>query len=122
MKENEKALRMAEESEVVDTAVASMVVPSEAYGIIRDVMRERQRQNEKWGEQNHSMCGWIAVLTEEVGEAAKEACDFELGNAGVGQLGAQAESVGRFRTEMVQVAAVALQVLEAIDRGSGEGT
>lgn len=32
---------------------------------------ERSRQDEKWGEQNHSDEKWLAILLEELGEAAK---------------------------------------------------
>ena len=42
---------------------------------------ERSRQDEKWSEQNHSDEKWLAILLEELGEAAKavlEKNDVEL--------------------------------------------
>ena len=32
---------------------------------------EREAQDEKWGEQRHSDEKWLAILLEELGEAAK---------------------------------------------------
>lgn len=39
------------------------------------IARERDRQDAKWGPQNHSPLEWMAILSEEVGEAAKEALE-----------------------------------------------
>lgn len=36
--------------------------------VITDVMKERERQNKKWGKQRHSFDRWLAILVEEVGE------------------------------------------------------
>jgi NTP pyrophosphatase (non-canonical NTP hydrolase) len=77
--------------------------------VISDVRAERERQDEKWGEQNHMPDRWMCILMEEVGEAAKEILE------------AQATILvprGRkkFREEMVQVAAVALAIIECVDR------
>ncbi len=35
------------------------------------VKQERDRQDNKWGEQNHANNEWLLVLTEEIGEVAK---------------------------------------------------
>lgn len=35
------------------------------------VADERNRQNEKWGAQHHDPTMWLAILMEEVGEAAQ---------------------------------------------------
>ena len=35
------------------------------------IQMERNAQDEKWGEQNHSDEKWLAILLEELGEAAK---------------------------------------------------
>lgn len=37
-----------------------------------DVLAERLRQNAKWGPQHHDPIVWLAILAEEVGEAARE--------------------------------------------------
>ena len=48
--------------------------------ILNEVMQERIRQNEKWGEQNHNPVEWISILLEEVGEASKEALNYYFKN------------------------------------------
>lgn len=70
---------------------------------IADLQAERERQDKTFHHQDHAASRWLAILTEEVGEVAKEVVD--------------AESVGRLRAEIVQVAAVAVAWLEALDRG-----
>lgn len=76
---------------------------------MNDVKEERLRQNEKWGEQNHSRLMWCAILTEEVGEVAKAALE---------------DSPSEYREELVQVAAVAVAAIESHDRQlvDGKGT
>ena len=66
------------------------------------IMSERLAQNAKWGEQNHDDYTWLAILTEEVGEAA--------------QAMLQEQGVERVREELVQSAAVIVAWLEAMDR------
>jgi NTP pyrophosphatase (non-canonical NTP hydrolase) len=74
--------------------------------VLQAVAIERIRQDTKWGEQNHSPFGWIAILTEEVGEAAKAALE---GYA------------SQYRDELIQVAAVAVAAVESLSRGNIEG-
>lgn len=73
-----------------------------------DVAAERARQNALWGVQDHDEATWLAILTEEVGEVAKEVADFTAG--------ARALNPRQYRTELVQVAAVAVAAIEALDR------
>lgn len=37
----------------------------------QEVLKERYRQNGKWGHQRHSYGDWLIILTEEVGELAQ---------------------------------------------------
>lgn len=67
---------------------------------------ERARQDAKWGLQRHSWPEWIAILTEEVGEAAHAAVEENWRPTG---------DLAELRAELVQVAAVAVQVIEHID-------
>ena len=46
--------------------------------IIAEIVVERQKQDEKWGEQNHNPIEWSAILTEECGEVAKEALEYHF--------------------------------------------
>jgi NTP pyrophosphatase (non-canonical NTP hydrolase) len=41
-------------------------------GLLANVAAERARQDAKWGEQNHHPAIWMAILLEEIGEAAKD--------------------------------------------------
>jgi hypothetical protein len=79
---------------------------------IHNVKAECQKQDTKWGIQNHNAVEWIAILTEEVGEAARESVDFHFGN--------REGALDRLKEELVQVAAVALQALESINRQEKE--
>lgn len=101
-------------------------------GVLEDVARERDRQDAKWGEQNHAdgsdqmVRGWTwqeigvewvvvahealgrnptwsAILVEEVGEAL------------------QTDNPAKLRAELIQVAAVAVAWVECIDQRSKGG-
>ena len=70
------------------------------------VQSELQRQDIKWGEQNHNAVEWIAILGEEFGEAAKEAVEFHYGRKGSEDL----------IEELIQVAATAIQAAQSLQR------
>jgi NTP pyrophosphatase (non-canonical NTP hydrolase) len=74
--------------------------------VLDDVRKERRRQEFKWGVQNHNDYKWSAILTEETGEVAKAALEKKLDELIV---------------ELVQVAAVAVAWVEAIERRRTEG-
>jgi len=65
------------------------------------VLLERERQDKRWGEQNHSPEKWVVILQEEVGEFCRE--------------GLEGREEGMYR-EAVQVAAVALAMVECLER------
>lgn len=71
-----------------------------------EILKERDRQDEKWGEQNHDDYTFLAILTEEVGELAQAILHDQFGG----------KVAGTTKVELVQVAAVALQWLEAMER------
>jgi NTP pyrophosphatase (non-canonical NTP hydrolase) len=66
--------------------------------VLTAVEIERQRQNNKWGVQNHAPDRWLVILQEEIGEAAKAVLERD-GDAYV--------------KEMEQVAAVAVAAVES---------
>ena len=116
---------------------------------LRDVLAERARQEAKWGEQNHPMVdvtdearrlGAEAVLTARrhgvsSADAAKLLVDGLARQGRVTYVDIFNEEVAEFveacavsgetsdaaRTEMVQVAAVALAMVECIDRKRAKG-
>ena len=69
--------------------------------VLDEIAAERARQDAKWGEQNHHETIWLAILAEEVGEAAAAALQ---------------ERKDGYRAEMMQVAAVAVAAIESFDR------
>jgi NTP pyrophosphatase (non-canonical NTP hydrolase) len=72
---------------------------------LMSVISERIRQDNRWGLQRHDPLLWVAILTEEVGEVAKEVADASE----------RALRVVEYRAELVQVAAVAVAAIESID-------
>jgi NTP pyrophosphatase (non-canonical NTP hydrolase) len=86
--------------------------------IVEEVRFERRRQDDIWGQQNHDLAIWIMILTEEVGEAAKEACDATFPKEPDPWAGRRARI--RYRQELIQVAAVAVAMIESLDRNQPE--
>lgn len=76
---------------------------------VRNVMDERDRQDAKWGEQNHDPYTYLAILLEEVGEYSQACLQTQFGGDKGG--------FSKMRSEAVQVAAVALAIIECLDRG-----
>lgn len=66
-----------------------------------EIKEERNRQDKKWGEQNHDPLYWLGILMEEVGEASKAAIESDF---------------PQYRREIVHVAAVAVQMIECYQR------
>lgn len=86
--------------------------------VLNDIFTERFRQFDRWGIQSHDYPTWIAILTEEVGEASKEAVDYGCENppkGGVLSDEIQVDRLRKLRKELIQVAAVAVQIIEALD-------
>lgn len=79
--------------------------------ILLEVLEERKRQEQKWGEQNHNPAYWLMILGEEVGEANKAALEHHFS-------GKPSED---YREELVQVAAVAIAMIECYDRNRKKG-
>lgn len=69
---------------------------------LESILTERMRQDKRWGIQNHNPDRWVRILMEEVGEFCEELDNNDL---------------KKMRFELVQVAAVALAMLECLDRG-----
>lgn len=74
--------------------------------VLTEVRQERRNQDATWGEQNHEDGWWMAILAEEVGEAAQETLRMHFGGKAPHDL----------REELIQVAAVAVAWVEALDR------
>ena len=83
---------------------------SDTPDVLAEVRAERERQDAKWGEQNCHDFEWVSILAEEFGEAAQAAneANFTSGN--------RRGDWSHLRSELVQVAAVAVAWIECIDR------
>lgn len=82
--------------------------------IVDDIRAERYRQDEKWGARTiaqRPIERGLTVLTEEVGEVAQALLD--CGSEGAGKM-----DRATIRAELVQVAAVTVAMLEALDDGA----
>ena len=69
--------------------------------VLLDVEQERITQIGRWGKQQHSLAEWYLILAEEVGEVAKAIQEHD-------------GSYNEIYDELVQVAAVSIQICEAI--------
>ena len=74
--------------------------------IIHQILEERKRQDEKWGVQTHAPADWLTILGEEVGEVNKAAYEAKHHTG----------KIKDYREELIQVAAVAVAMIECFDR------
>lgn len=83
--------------------------------IFEEINDERRKQDTKWGIQNHKPIEWIANLTEEVGEASKAALKGHLKNCYW-----DLTLLKEYREELIQVVAVAVAMIESLERNNPE--
>jgi NTP pyrophosphatase (non-canonical NTP hydrolase) len=83
-------------------------IPEQTIGGLSEVGAERANQEAKWGQQDHDGPLYLTILTEEVGEVAKAILDHRY----------KKQPAAHIREELVQVAAVAVAMIEAYDRGN----
>ena len=74
--------------------------------VLIEVLEERKRQEQKWGELNHTPAYYLMILGEEVGEANKAALEAHF----------EGKPLSDYRKELIQVAAVAVAMIECYDR------
>jgi hypothetical protein len=100
--------------------------PADLAAVLTEVAAERRRQDERWGPQNHpdgtgDRFGAAAAL-------ARKECDQAAGSGALSWRHILLEEVaeataedrpGALRRELIQVAAVAVAWVEAIDRRTG---
>lgn len=83
-----------------------MIAEFKTNGVLAAIARERRCQDFKWGPQNHTQMVWLGILAEEFGEAAKE----------INELHFRAGNLEKVRAELIQTAAVAVAMVESLDR------
>ncbi|MED5307534.1 MAG: hypothetical protein VYC79_03660 [Bacteroidota bacterium] len=69
--------------------------------ILNLIKKERERQDKKWGIQNHNIFKWLAILGEEVGEVNKSALE---------------NNYQEVISELVQIGAVTVAMIESLER------
>lgn len=80
-----------------------VVLPADKAWWLKAILDERERQDQKWGFPQENTYGeWGSILAEEAGELCKELNELNFGRG----------DPGKMETEAVQVAAVALSILE----------
>lgn len=90
-----------------------MANPSSTWSVLANVANERSRQDQKWGPpsgRGHDFATWLAILTEEVGEVARDVLEYQT-DACPATANAAREHMA---DELVQVAAVAVAWVESI--------
>lgn len=97
-------------------ALAEMIQACDYHGstaAFMSLFEERRAQDRRWGVQDYSPEWWLAILTEEVGELAQAVLETHFHN---GPAYAHLRGLPRIREEAVQCAAVAMAMIEALDR------
>lgn len=82
---------------------------------IESRLNERLRQIQKFGPQNHSPKEWLMILGEEVGEVNRAALEAHFGSEWD-----RHKHLQEYRRELIQVAAVAISMIESFDRNEGK--
>lgn len=87
---------------------------SQRQAIIIDIESERSRQSAKFGEQRaYNLNRWLTILGEEYGEACEALNDADLHRDQ--HRYTKFEHKAALRTELIQVAAVAVAIIEQLD-------
>ncbi len=76
------------------------------------ILAEREKQDDKWGEQNHNPYIYLAILVEEIGELAQSILHTQFG----GDMGNDKGGLYHLRKEAIHTAAVAMAIVECLDR------
>lgn len=88
--------------------------------ILRQIEAERARQDDLWGgaahDDTHRPSDWLVILVRHVGLAAYDGSPSDVCHKTEATGG---YDVGRYRKQLVRVAAVAVAALEAFDRRAG---
>ena len=81
---------------------------------LSEIAKERIRQDEKFGEQNHHPLVWFSIIGEEFGEMCKAYNDYTLKDD-------DSNSWDAMQQEAVQTAACCVAMLECLDRMAEKG-
>jgi NTP pyrophosphatase (non-canonical NTP hydrolase) len=82
--------------------------------ILREIKAEREKQDKKWGEQNHHPLLWFSIIGEEFGEMCHAFNEYSFDTENMNLL-------EDMQHEAVQVAACCVAMLECLDRMGERG-
>jgi hypothetical protein len=99
---------MSQITEQVERGVKFWHVQNKRIEIFEYVCNERERQDEKFGVQNHEPADWCMILGEEIGEVNKAALEAKF----------EGKDISEYRKELIQSAAVIFSMIECLDRNS----
>lgn len=80
---------------------------------VENVLEERRNQDEQWGVSDHDPQFWSLILSKHAGRLTSKALDW---GAMVGYDSEEFYAIMEFRDQAVKVAAIALAIVECIDR------
>lgn len=80
---------------------------------LTEIAKERARQDEKWGEQNHHPLMWFSIIGEEYGEMLKAFNEYSFDNG--------FDHFNNMQREAIQIAASCVAMLECIKRMENSG-
>ena len=86
----------------------SILTTNVAQNIISDVITERERQDEKWGIQNHDLFRWSSIIGEEYGEMCKAINEYGFNSI--------PETKKEIYIETIQTMASCMAMLECMAR------
>lgn len=86
----------------------SMIIDLVQKEIIEKVLEERERQDKKWGEQNHTAHVWGTIIGEEYGEMCKAINEFGFNPT--------RETEDEIYTEAIHTMASCMAMLECVER------
>jgi len=76
--------------------------------ILNEIRKERKRQDEKWGEQNHHPLLWFSIIGEEFGEMCHAFNEYTFHD--------DPNYLDETFKEAIQIAACCVAMIECIDR------
>jgi len=80
---------------------------------INEIIAERARQDEKWGEQNHHPLMWFSIIGEEYGEMCHAYNEFTFDD--------DFNHLEDMQKEAIQIAACCVAMIECIQRQGEKG-
>jgi len=103
---NKMVIGIDQEEMIDGSAEVSITFTRPIRHLVLAICNERNRQDWKWGEQDHPDEWWLPILVEEIGEVAEAMLEVQFGAGGHDDV----------RKEVIEACAVALAWLECMVR------